>query len=154
MLHLYFGNKKGALLSGENYFNAQVDTSVIESNFGKYVIGKIEKGKVYSKNNIVIPIIGSISPENLSGGTKTLLSLYYNNTLLVDLASMGDNCFEPLAKLVNKFSNIDFFVCTDSYRELYENGYFGSIFIENSNVLVDNKKDLYKEWCIYFERFL
>lgn len=151
MLHLYFGNKTGALLSGDNYFNAWVDESVLETEFGRLVVHEIEHGEVISRNNIVLPVIGSISPDMLSGGTKALLSLYYSDKLLMDLASMGDNCFSLLDRL-SKMKDI--FICTDSYRELYENGFRGQIYLEDYNKTVSSKSELYQEWCDYFERNL
>lgn len=151
MLYLYFGDKKNALLSGESYFDAWVDTAVLESDFGKSVVNGIENGIVYSRNNIVIPVIGSIPPDMLSGGTKTLLCLYYNSNLLVDLAAMGDNCFSYLSRLA---TDRDIYACTDSYRELYEHGFIGDIFVQNFNVTVNNAESLYTEWCKYYERFL
>lgn len=143
MLHLTFGDIEGALVSGDGYFDTWVDESVIETDFGKLVIGQIEKGTVYSKYNIVIPVIGSISSERLSGGTKALLTLYSDNSIVFDLAAMGDNCFKLLARIAEIK---DIYVCTDTYRELYENGYYGGIFVENSKNIVNDERALFNEW--------
>jgi hypothetical protein len=146
MLNLYFGNIRNAILSGDSYFEARVSNSIVESELGKKIIKYIDKGEVISKDNIIIPVIGSVSPNRLSGGTKSLLSLLDNPDLILDLACMGDNCFFMLYELVNYYSNTDICVCSDSYRPLYENGYKGNIFVKNSEKIVTSASELYDEW--------
>ena len=44
MLNLYFGDLDGALLSGNGYFDRQIDESCIETDFGRRVIKEIDGG--------------------------------------------------------------------------------------------------------------
>lgn len=145
MLKLYFGNMKNAILSGDGYFDSIVDTEIIETEIGKKIIKTIEKGDVVSKNNIIIPVYGGISPDSLSGGTKSLLSLASDNEIVLDLACMGNNCFSSLSEVV-KSSKKDITVCSDILRPLYNNGYEGDIYVVNTGNVVSSQDALRKEW--------
>lgn len=151
MLTLKFGSIDKAFLSGDSYFDAWVDESVIETDFGKEVIGQIEKGIVHSSQCIVIPVIGGIPPERLSGSTKTLLTLYSDNSKVFNLSALGDNCFKLLAHLAEMK---DIRLCTDTFRDMYSKGFYGDILIENSGNIITNDNSLLEEWIKANERFL
>lgn len=148
MLKLKYGCTPDSRVSGDNYFDAWVDNSVLLQSFSKKVISGIENGKVLSKNVIEIPVIGIIPSSDLSGGTKTLISLYDDPSLYFDLDSMGDNCFKYLGDLC---TDRDILVCTDTFRYLYQNGYNGQIYIVNSGNIVSCHEDLWKEWVNYIK---
>lgn len=138
---------QNAEVSGDGYFDSWVDASVIESDYARGVIKDIENGDVISKYNVVIPIYGSVSPERLSGGVKSLLSMYANDDVIFDLASIGDNCFKQLGILA---SLKDIEMCSDSFRPLYRNGFEGDILVKNTHNIISNDNDLYEEWWGYY----
>lgn len=145
MLKIYFGNMENAILSGDGYFDAIIDEEIIETEIGKKIIGDIEKGEVISRNNIIIPVYGGISPNRLSGGVKSLLSLASDSSIVLDLACMGNNCFRSLSEVV-KNADGDITVCSDSLRPLYDKGYEGEIYVINTGVVVSSQDALRKEW--------
>ena len=147
MLKVYFGNYKNALLSGNSYFDTNVDESCIESNFGRKIIKEISGADVLDKNSVIHPVFGSIPTRDLAGSIKALLILMFDNEYgVLDLASMGDNCLKYLGEIAEKK---DIKVCTDSWRELWNNS---PILVLNDNVVVDSEDKLYEEWVKYLDK--
>lgn len=81
MLHLYFGNKTGALLSGDNYFNAWVDESVLETEFGMnfFIMNKDIQVLEFSITNVVE--INSISVVSVFNNSLIPLPLRRSSSL-------------------------------------------------------------------------
>ena len=142
MLNLYFGDLEGALLSGNGYFDRQIDECCIETDFGKRVIKEIDGGEVYDRNLIISKVLGGIPPERLSGGTKSLLILM-NSDKIIDLASMGDNCLPFLADIA-KVKDIT--VCTDTYRKIFKDSTLDKVHILNDDSIVYNDDEYFEKW--------
>jgi hypothetical protein len=73
MLQIYFGNMPEAIYNTEVYFQNVYEDEWIVDDFAKEVIKKIDRSEVMDVQAIKSPVLGIISPERLSGGTKTLL---------------------------------------------------------------------------------
>ena len=73
MLNIYFGDMPEAVYNTSVYFNYTYEDEWLTSDFAKEVIKKIDKSNVLGPHAIESPVLGVIPPENLSGGTKTLL---------------------------------------------------------------------------------
>lgn len=143
MLNLYFGKLEDALLSGNDYFNSWVDEKCIETEFGKRVIKEIDGGDVYDKNLIISKVLGGIPSERLSGGTKSLLILMFDNKIM-HLSAMGDNCLPFLADIA-KVKDIT--VCTDYYRPIFKNSNLDKVHILNDDSIVYNDDEYFKKWA-------
>lgn len=143
MLNLYFGKLKGALLSGNGYFDSWVDESCIETDFGKRVIKEVDGGDVYDRNLIISKVLGGIPPERLSGGTKSLLILM-NTDKIVHLCAMGDNCLPFLADIA-KVKDIT--VCTDYYRPIFKDSTLDKVHILNDDSIVYNDDEYFEKWA-------
>lgn len=141
MLHLYIGHKKGYFLSGNNLFDNMIDEEVITTDFSRKIIKAVDKSEVYSKGIILSPILGSIPPERLSGGVKSLMILKYSDYPMY-LESMGDNCLGFLKEICDE-KEIN--MCTTGYRRLFQHG-FKNIEVVNNNEIVTSSRrflDLY-----------
>ena len=136
MLHVYVGSNEDAIYPGGKYFDACVDTSVITEDFSRKVIKEIDKSEVVSENLVISPVIGPIPPNYLSGGVKTLMILYKEDKM-VDIDSMGENCFPYLWMLAE---NKDIKLSMEGYRDLYQFG-SGIVHILNDDSFVDNGGD-------------
>ena len=73
MLKIFFGDMPEAIYNTEVYFKNVYDDSWITDDFAREVIKKVDKSEVLDSQAIKSPVLGIISPERLSGGTKTLL---------------------------------------------------------------------------------
>jgi hypothetical protein len=142
MLRLFFGVKSDCLYSGDGYFDNWIDSGVVLTDFGRKVIRNIDKCEVKDKNLIISPIIGAITPSQLSGGTKVLLTLSVEDKVF-DLSALGENCYPYLAELCRVK---DISMTADSFKALYSYAEFGSIYIENTNTVVNSSEALCDEY--------
>ena len=138
MLKIFIGKLDGALSSGNKYFNHVVDESCLLTDFGKKVVKEIDKSEVYGRNLNISPILGGIPPERLSGGTKTLLTLYSEDNVIFKLSAMGDNCLPFLADIAEIK---DITLCTREFRPIFENSKLKEVLILNDNSIVRSDKE-------------
>ena len=92
MLNIYFGDMPEAVYNTAVYFNYTYEDEWLTSDFAKEVIKKIDKSNVLGPHAIESPVLGVIPPENLSGGTKTLLLMANDPEKVFNASTCGDNC--------------------------------------------------------------
>ena len=147
MLSIIFGHPENERLSGNGYFDVNVDESIIETDLAKEIIKGVDKGTVIGRNNIDTEILGAIPPRLLSGGTKTLLTLLSDDSdkVLFNMSAMGDNCLPYLAM---RAKMKDITLSTDQYRKLFQLTDIDCVYIKNNDIYVDNDDDF---WNIYLK---
>lgn len=99
MLNIYFGDMPEAIYNTEMYFINTYDDKWIVDEFAKEIIKKIDKSEVLDSQAIKSPVLGIISPERLSGGTKTLLLMKNMPDKIFNASTCGDNCAKYILKL-------------------------------------------------------
>ena len=99
MLNIYFGDMLEAIYDTSVYFNYTYEDEWLTTDFAKEVIKKIDKSNVLGPHAIESPVLGVIPPENLSGGTKTLLLMENAPEEIYNASTCGDNCAPFILKL-------------------------------------------------------
>ncbi len=102
MLQIYFGNMPEAIYNTEVYFQNVYEDEWIVDDFAKEVIKKIDRSEVMDVQAIKSPVLGIISPERLSGGTKTLLLIKNMPDKVFNASTCGDNCAGFILKLAKE----------------------------------------------------
>ena len=102
MLNIYFGDMPEAIYNTEVYFMNVYDDEWIVDDFAKEVIKKVDKSEVLDSQAIKSPVLGIISPERLSGGTKTLLLIKNMPDKIFNASTCGDNCAKYILKLARE----------------------------------------------------
>jgi hypothetical protein len=102
MLKIYFGDMPEAIYNTEVYFMNVYDDKWITDDFAKEVIKKVDKSDVLDSQAIKSPVLGIISPERLSGGTKTLLLMKNMPDKVFNASTCGDNCAKFILKLAKE----------------------------------------------------
>ena len=102
MLNIYFGDMPKAIYNTEVYFMNVYDDAWIVDDFAKEVIKKVDKSEVLDSQAIKSPVLGIISPERLSGGTKTLLLMKNMPDKVFNASTCGDNCAKYILKLAKE----------------------------------------------------
>ena len=104
MLNIYFGDMPEAVYNTSVYFNYTYEDEWLTSDFAKEVIKKIDKSNVLGPHAIESPVLGVIPPENLSGGTKTLLLMANDPEKAAYYEKKIDDFFEATPQLSASFA--------------------------------------------------
>jgi hypothetical protein len=96
MLKVWVGDtindKEEYINAPEIFFDYSHAPEWILSDFSKLVIKKIDKSEVIDKDCIMSPILGAIPVSEISGGTKTLIMMNFDDSHIFNASSCGDNC--------------------------------------------------------------
>ena len=137
MLNVYYGEMPEAIYNPAVYFKNTYDDDWIMDEFSKDMIKDVDKSIVIGPRIIDSPVLGGITPKELSGGVKTLILIYKMPDKIFNASTCGDNCSKLLLKIAEQ-KNI-----TINLRHLMD---FGDgefrIKILNTNQIVHNMREL------------
>ena len=77
MLRIWFGEKENAIYNTSIFFKNRYEDKWITDDFAKKVIEDVDHSTVIDANSIMSPVLGNISPLQLSGGVKSLILMLY-----------------------------------------------------------------------------
>ena len=145
MLKVYFGEMSDALEYPDFFFDNIFDKGYLLSEFSRNVVSIVDKSEVKDKNVIVSPVMGGISPRDLSTGVKNVLICRYYPDRVVCFSYMGSNCLSPLFGEIVK-NDLDRTVCADILYIPYNYDYEGDILILNTGKVVSNDDEFLEEY--------
>ena len=99
MLSVFFGEMPEAVYNTNVYFQNQYKDSWITKPLSREMILDIDKSEVVSENLIQSPVLGAISPSQLSGGVKTLILMANDKSHVFNASTCGDNCAKWILQL-------------------------------------------------------
>ena len=99
MLSVFFGEMPEAVYNTNVYFQNQYKDSWITKPLSREMILDIDKSEVISENLIQSPVLGAISPSQLSGGVKTLILMANDKSHVFNASTCGDNCAKWILQL-------------------------------------------------------
>ena len=137
MLNIYFGEMEEAIYNPAVYFKNTYQDSWITNERSKAMIKDVDKSMVIAPRIIENPVLGAITPRELSGGVKTLILIDQVPDKVFNASTCGDNCAHWLLKMGME-KNI-----TVNLRHLMD---FGekefTIHILNTDEIVHNMEEL------------
>ena len=93
MLHIFFGSTENEIYNAPLYFLHQYEDEWITDDLSKKMILDVDKSTVVGPRLIDSPVLGAISPRELSGGVKTLILMSKDDTgRIFNASACGDNC--------------------------------------------------------------
>ena len=93
MLNIIFGDIKNSIYHPPTYFDNQYEDDWIIHPLSVEMIKDVDKSEVKSPHLIESPVLGPISPKEISGGVKTLILMAFDDTgNIFNASSCGDNC--------------------------------------------------------------
>ena len=104
MLNVYFGPMPEAIYNTAVYFKNTYEDKWITAPLAVEMIADVDRSKVVGPQVIESPVLGMITPLQLSGGVKTLL-LIANDRMgkhVFNASTCGDNCAKWLLRLAEK----------------------------------------------------
>lgn len=102
MLRVYFGKRKNAIYNTSVYFKHSYEDKWIVDPFAVKIIKDIDNSEVISANSIISPVLGNISPSQLSGGVKALILMKNKPGKIFNASNCGDNCAKWLLQLAKE----------------------------------------------------
>lgn len=141
MLNIYFGDKEGSkyIYNPDSYFDHWYDPNWLVKDLSKEIIKAVDKSEVIGPNLIQSPVFGAMSPDRLSGGTKTLILIDNDDEHIFNATHCGNNCAPYLLKIAE---NKDITVTLEYIMD------FGTDFeikILNTGNVVSNFDDYFRE---------
>ena len=137
MLKIIFGEGAGVVTNPAVYFKNTYEDEWITDEMSRDMILDIDKSTVISERIIESPVLGGITPKELSGGVKTLILINNCPDKIFNASACGDNCAKWLLEM-GKNKDI-----TINLRHLMDfgNGDF-EVYIQNTDQVVHNMREL------------
>ncbi len=144
MLNVYFGDMPDAIYNTAVYFKNTYRDQWITNDYSVRMIKDVDRSDVVDAGLIQSPVLGPITPLQLSGGVKTLLLIKFDRVHVFNASTCGDNCAKwilDMAKkrkvLINLYHVMDF--GADDFK----------IRVANSGVIAHNMAELIHESIPY-----
>lgn len=137
MLNIIFGDHAGVVTNPAVYFKNTYEDEWITDELSRKMIQAVDHSTVISERVIESPVLGAITPKELSGGVKTLILINNCPDKIFNASACGDNCAEWLLE-IGKEKDV-----TVNLRHIMDFGE-GSfdIHIQNTNQVVHSMKEL------------
>lgn len=137
MLKIIFGNCENAIYNTSVYFKNTYQDEWITDELSVEMIKDVDQSVVIGPHMIESPVLGAISPRELSGGVKTLILIHKEKSKIFNASTCGDNC----AKWLLKIGEMEDAVINLRHLMDFGNGEF-EIEVLNTHQIVQNMKEL------------
>lgn len=102
MLNVWFGDMPEVIYDTSTYFRHTYQDQWITEPMTVEMIRDVDQSEVIGSNLIQSPVLGAISPVQLSGGVKTLILINKDKSRVFNASKCGDNCAKWLLKIAEK----------------------------------------------------
>lgn len=99
MLKIILGDIKDSIHEVSEYFNLKFKRDWLNDEFSKKAIKEVDKSTHIKDGYIESPVLGAISPRELSSGCKALILAKFDTEHIICGDRMGENCFPCLFEL-------------------------------------------------------
>ena len=99
MLNVFYGEMAEAIYNPAVYFKNTYDDTWIMDELSKEMIKDVDRSTVIGPRIIDSPVLGGITPRELSGGVKTLILVHKVPDKIFNASACGDNCAKWLLRM-------------------------------------------------------
>lgn len=99
MLNIYYGDMPEAVYNPSVYFKNTCEDTWITDDFSRQMILDVDKSTVLGARIIDSPVLGGITPRELSGGVKALILIWHVPDKIFNASVCGDNCAKWLLEM-------------------------------------------------------
>ena len=92
MLNVYFGDMPDAIYNTAVYFKNTYKDKWITNEYSRRMIKDVDRSEVLGEGVIQSPVLGNITPLQLSHGVKTLMLIKFDRQHVFNASVCGDNC--------------------------------------------------------------
>ena len=137
MLKIIFGEYAGVVTNPAVYFKNTYEDEWITDELSRNMILDIDKSTVISEHVIESPVLGAITPRELSGGVKTLILINNCPDKIFNASACGDNCARWLLKMGR---DKDITINLRHLMDFGENNF--EVYIQNTDQVFHNMREL------------
>jgi hypothetical protein len=98
MVTVYFELPDDEIISTSKYFNNSYTDEWLD-DWAKKVIREIDDSELVSEGLVKSPVLGPITIREISSGSKALITMNQDDSVISNANSCGDNCAALLAEL-------------------------------------------------------
>lgn len=102
MLKIWYYGGVEYMKDAPSYFNNVYEDEWLEDDFVKEMILDVDSSKVISPHIIESPVLGAITPKELSGGVKVLILMLKDDSFVYNMSNCGNNCAKWILKIAEK----------------------------------------------------
>lgn len=102
MLKIWYYSGTEYMKDAPAYFDNVYEDEWIEDEFVKKMIEDVDHSVVVSSHIIDSPILGAITPKELSGGVKVLILMLKDDSFVYNMSNCGDNCAKWILEIAEK----------------------------------------------------
>ena len=103
MLYIYFGSTDNEIYDPATYFIHQYDDEWIMDELSVKMIEDVDCSKVIAPRVIESPVLGMITPREISGGVKTLILMAFDDSgRMFNASACGDNCAKWILEIASR----------------------------------------------------
>lgn len=103
MLNIFLGEMDDAIYHPPTYFDNMYEDEWITDPLSVEMIKDVDKSEVIGEHLIESPVLGPISPKELSGGVKTLMLMAFDtNEKVFNASACGDNCAKWILEIAKR----------------------------------------------------
>lgn len=102
MLKIWYYANIEYMKDAPSYFDNVYEDEWIEDSFVKEMIQDVDHCTVISSHVIDSPILGAITPRELSGSVKVLILMLKDDSFIYNMSNCGDNCAKWILKIAEK----------------------------------------------------
>lgn len=92
MLKIWYYGGTEYMNDAPSYFDNVYEDEWIEDEFVKKMIQDVDHSAVISAHIIESPVLGAVTPKELSGGVKVLILMLKDDSYIYNLSNCGNNC--------------------------------------------------------------
>ena len=102
MLKIWYYGGTEYMKDAPAYFDNVYEDEWIEDAFVKEMIQDVDSSTVISSHIIESPVLGAITPKELSGGVKVLILMLKDDSFIYNMSNCGNNCAKWILKIAEK----------------------------------------------------
>lgn len=102
MLKIWYYANIDYMKDAPSYFDNVYEDEWIEDDFVKKMIQDVDYSTVISAHIIESPVLGAITPRELSGGVKVLILMLKDDSFIYNMSNCGDNCAKWILRIAEQ----------------------------------------------------
>lgn len=102
MLKIWYYAGVEYMKDAPSYFDNVYEDEWLEDPFVKEMIEDVDCSKVINAHIIESPVLGAITPKELSGGVKVLILMLKDDSFVYNMSNCGNNCAKWILKIARK----------------------------------------------------